>query len=40
VVGGEDHLPAEDEAVQCLVSFLDGCLQYFFCDSDSIYFTV
>ena len=29
VVGGEDHLPAEGEAVQCLLSFLDGSLQYF-----------
>jgi len=29
VVGGENHLPAEGEAVQCLLSFLDGSLQYF-----------
>ena len=29
VVGGEDHLPAEGEAVQCLLSFLDSSLQYF-----------
>jgi len=29
VVGGEDHLPAKGEAVQCLLSFLDGSLQYF-----------
>ena len=29
VVGGEDHLPAEGEAVQCLLSFLDGSLQDF-----------
>ena len=37
VVGGEDHLPAEGEAVQCLLSFIDGSLQYFFCYSESIY---
>ena len=37
MVGGEDHLPAEGEAVQCLLSFLDGSLQYFFCYSESIY---
>ena len=37
VVGGEDHLPAEGEAVQCLLSFLDGSLQYIFCYSESIY---
>jgi len=37
VVGGEAHLPAEGEAVQCLLSFLDGSLQYFFCYSDSIH---
>jgi len=29
VVGGEDHLPAESEAVQtCLLSFLDGSLRF------------
>ena len=39
VVGGEDHLPAEGEAVQCLLSFLDGSLQYSFCDSVSISWT-
>jgi len=38
VVGGEDHLPAEGEAVQCLLSFLGSSLQYFFCYSESIYF--
>jgi len=37
VVGGEDHLPAEGEAVQCLLSFLDGSLLYFLCYSESIY---
>jgi len=36
VVGGEDHLPAEGKAVQCLLSFRDGSLQYSFCDSVSI----
>ena len=37
VVGGEDHLPAEGEAVQCLLSVLDGSLPYIFCYSESIY---
>ena len=37
MVGGEDHLPAEGEAVQCLLSFPDGSLHYFFCYSESIY---
>jgi len=36
VVGGEYHLPT-GEAVQFLLSFLDGSLQYFFGYSDSIY---
>ena len=42
VVGGEDHMPAEGEgeAVQHLLSFLDGSLQYSFCDSSVLASTV
>jgi len=40
VVGGEDHLPVEGEAVQCSLSFLDDSLQYFFCYSESIYLVI
>ena len=36
LVGGEVHLPAEGEAVQCLLSFPDSSLQYSSCDPVSI----